>query len=95
MTDELKLCPFCGLAELTFIGRDDWGDDKNRVHCNTCCFETSITVWNTRTPDPVVEELVEHCRNRDSGFLVISVGSAPAWIKTLDEILSRLNKKGG
>lgn len=63
--DKLLPCPFCPKSRLTFIGRDDWDDDKNRVQCNTCGTETSVAVWNTRTPDPVLAELVEHCKDHE------------------------------
>ncbi len=68
MSEELKPCPFCGAkAErytVMFTG------DAFRVRCSGACGDLVNTgsamtreradqVWNTRTPDPRIERLVE------------------------------------
>ena len=68
---ELKPCPFCGAEVLGPCGADYYGPFYIIKHKKDCFFPTisgqhvtrirersgKINVWNTRTPDPMLEEL--------------------------------------
>lgn len=62
---ELKPCPFCGgQAKIDILERKSY---KHAVRCSNCGISTKGTAykndffnaaeWNTRTPDPMPEEL--------------------------------------
>ena len=68
---ELKPCPFCGAEVLGPCGADYYGPFYIIKHKKDCFFPTisgqhvtrirersgKINVWNTRAPDPMLEEL--------------------------------------
>lgn len=71
MSEELKLCPFCGSEAELHKHDPDFGGSV--IGCTSCefvgmYFETdqdAITAWNTRTPDnaALVRKLVEALKN--------------------------------
>lgn len=102
--DKLKACPFCG-GEAT-----DWTDPDPRFNapCEIVCIKCggstgrffdkqgAIDAWNTRTPDSVVAELVEHCRDEpihlmaDKNRQLRFPGLYDKWIIRLSDIMARL-----
>lgn len=69
MTEKLKPCPFCGTYISLQVVDRTLGRLRERWHvrCPTCDLlgkeaespENAITYWNTRTPDPLVQAVVD------------------------------------
>jgi hypothetical protein len=106
----LKNCPFCGSeCEITKKGNDYTKSRSAKVKCKKCraertvgairndmdwCVDTSIALWNTRTPDLALLDSPEMLAMVER---IISHRSASMWTaqELIREIKKATNQTGG